>query len=286
MANARFKQGGKETRQGRTVDGRGGSVSGGHDRDSVRRRFADWLAEPSGERLLASERPLVQETVRRFHGESLLWLGPSPDLLDTTHQCMVRVRIYGALGCTRSRALAADAGAINDHAVDVVGVDPVELPFGSGSIDGIVLHHTLDVLAHRRSTLREVARILSAGGRLVVVGFNPMSLWLLAKPLPAFRDLRPLSVPRLAEWLGVLGLARETRTAYLNYRSGLPVALDRARWQTAGAWLDRVQSPLGGVYVHVVRKQGHGFILQARRERRENRELAAALPNATRQRAT
>ena len=146
----------------------------------------------------------------------------------------------------------------------------------------MVLHHALDVVADRRGTLREVARILKPGGRLVVVGFNPLSLWSLSKPLPAFRDLRPLSVPRLSEWLTVLGMTRDTRTVYLNYRSALPIALAGNRWQTASAWINRLQPPLGGAYILAATKQGHGYTLQRRNRRQDRRELTpAVLPNAS-----
>ena len=116
-------------------------------------------------------------------------------------------------------------------------------------------------------------------GKLVVLGFNPLSLWLFSKPLAAFRDLRPLSVPRLHDWLTVLGLEREARTVYLNYRSVLPIV---DRWQTA-TWLNGVHLPFGGVYIFVARKHGHGVILQPRRQRRTDRELASlAVPTPTR----
>ena len=166
--------------------------------------------------------------------------------------------------------------------VDLVVADTAELPFAGASLDGVVLHHALDVVADRRGTLREAARILKPGGRLVVVGFNPLSLWLLSKPHPAFRDLRPLSVPRLGEWLTVLGMSRDARTVYLNYRSALPLALAGDRWSTVSAWVNRLQPPLGGAYVLAATKRGHGYILQGRTRRHDSRELApAVLPNAS-----
>ena len=250
--------------------------------------MANWLATPPGGRLLAAERPALQETVRRFVGDSLLWMGATADLVDTTAQCMVRARIcatYDTFGraapCAReSNSAECERADLAD--VDFVVVDTAELPFAGASIDGVVLHHALDVVADRRGTLRETARILKPGGRLVVVGFNPLSLWSLSKPLPAFRDLRPLSVPRLSEWLTVLGMTRDARTVYLNYRSALPMALAGDRWRTVSAWVNRLQPPLGGAYVLVATKQGHGYIVQRRSRRQDGRELApAVLPNAS-----
>ena len=225
----------------------------------------------------------MQEAVRRFIGDSLLWVGATADLVDTTAQCMVRARIcttFGTMAWTGPSARESERAAMAE--VNCVVADTAELPFAGASIDGVVLHHALDVVADQHGTLREAARILKPGGRLVVVGFNPLSLWLLSKPLPAFRDLRPLSVPRLGEWLTVLGMSRDARTVYLNYRSALPIALTGDRWSTVSAWVNRLQPPLGGAYVLAATKRGHGYILQRRTRRHESRELApAVLPNAS-----
>ena len=274
LANAPVNLGGREPRP-EFADLAHGSAAIGNA-ESRRRRFAAWLATPAGTRLLASERPLVQEAVRRFHGDSLLWVGASAELVDTTWQCMVRARMFASLDVSEPALERSDE-------VNVVVVDPIELPFASGSIDGVVLHHAVDLVADRRGTLREVARVLKSGGRLVVVGFNPLSLWLLTKPLSALKDLRPVSVPRLADWLAVLGLTPDARTVYLNYRSALPVTLAGHGWRSASAWLNRFQPPVGGAYLLVATKQGHGFILQRRQQRQQGGELApAALPNVTR----
>ena len=260
-------------------------ASSGLASDSAQRRFAAWLASSSGNRLLDVERPLIRDAARRFHGDALLWVGPRPDLLDTTSISMVRARVFAALD--PSGACPAVSDEQSDHsgtcAFKTVVADPAQLPFGSSSVDAIVLHHVLDVMRDRRGALREAARVLSPGGRLVVLGFNPLSLWLLAKPRRALLDLKPVSVPRLNDWLALLGLERETRTVYLNYRSALPLALEGDRWRAASGWLNRLQLPVGGVYLVVARKVGHAFILQGRRVAGHRREpTTAVVPNPTR----
>ena len=246
------------------------------------RRFAAWLGSAAGRRLLAAERPLLQEAARRFHGDAVLWVGAVGDLLDTTARCMVRERFFAH--CCASAASSREAYSAADF--DTVAADPAQLPLPTACVDGIVLHHALETSSDRRGTLREAARVLRPGGRLLILGINPFSLWLLAKPGLAFRHMKPVSAPRLHDWLALLGLTRESKTVYLNYRSVLPLALEGEAWRRASAWLGKTQAPVGGVYLVTAVKVGHGFI-DAQRHAAVERLAAnpAALPNPTRQAA-
>ena len=250
------------------------------NRSGAAGRFRAWLRSPAGNRLLAAERPLLGEAARRFHGDALLWIGSTPVLLDTVSRSMVRVRCYAAPDF--------DGGATGvPEDVEMVAADAAELPLPSGSVDGVVLHHVLETACDRRIALREAARVLRAGGRLLVLGVNPFSLWLLAKVRLVCRDWKPVSVPRLNDWLALLGLEREEKTIYLNYRCALPFALDGERWRAASGWLNRLRPPVGGVYLIAAVKVGHGFIAERRLLAEQRRSLgSAALPNpATRQTA-
>jgi len=230
--------------------------------------------------MLAAERPLIRDAARQCHGDALLWVGSEPELLDTTTRSMVRERIFVVRNPGFVAEEATDRGDPTPGGLyDTVVGDPAELPFASTSVDAVVLHHVLDVISDRRGALREAARVLRPGGRLLLLGFNPVSLWPLAKSQRALRELKPISVPRLKDWLALLGLEQETRTVYLNYRSALPLALAGDRWRAASDWLNRVQPPVGGVYLVVATKVGHAFI-QARRDPGRQRETTAkALPN-------
>ena len=239
------------------------------------RRLAAWFLTPGGTRLLAAERAPLAKTVRLLHGDAMLWLGAPPGLIEVTSRCMVRLTVHNLPGCGGTDAAAASG----------IVADPMDLPLASGSLDGVILHHVLEATPDPRAVVREVTRALRPGGRLVVAGFNPFSLWSLARLRPSLRGVKPVSTLRLYDWLAVLGFERSARTIHLHYRGALPFALANNHWQRASNILGKLQLPLGGVYLLVATKVGHGVILERAQRRRELRALAGALPNPARRQA-
>ena len=231
--------------------------------------FFAWLQSAAGHRLLAAERAPLRGIVRSFHGDTVLWVGATPALLDTTTRCMVRERIYASWGRWYGSGDGTQSAARNDldSGFKIVQAQPAQLPLASASVNGVVLHHVLETIADPRSALREAERVLKPGGRLLLLAINPLSLWLLAKLFPTFRRVRPLSVPRLSDWLALLGLERDAKTIYLNYRSVLPLAMESATWQRLSDWLNQRQLPIGGVYLITATKVRHGCIAEQQRRR-------------------
>jgi SAM-dependent methyltransferase len=119
------------------------------------------------------------------------------------------------------------------------------LPLPSQSLDLVVLPHTLELADDAHQTLREVERVLMPEGRVVVIGFNPTSLWGLAGQVGrtanrlGLRASPPdtgelLGPRRLRDWFKLLGLQVETGCfgCYRPPWSG-EVWLDRAAWMEA-----------------------------------------------------
>ncbi|MCY4013483.1 MAG: class I SAM-dependent methyltransferase [Gammaproteobacteria bacterium] len=236
------------------------------------RRLAGWFSTPSGARLLAAERAPLAKAVRLFHGDAMLWLGAPPGLIEVTSRCMVRLTVHNL-----PVGDAAGAGTASR-----IVADPMDLPLAAGSLDGVVLHHVLEAAPDPRAVLREVTRALRPGGRLLVAGFNPLSLWSLARLRPALRGLRPVGTLRLSDWLAVLGFERSARTIHLHYRGALPFALAHDHWRRASALLGKLQLPFGGVYLLAATKVGHGYIIERAERRRAQRALAGPLPSPAR----
>jgi SAM-dependent methyltransferase len=85
-----------------------------------------------------------------------------------------------------------------------------ELPFATQSIDLVLLPHVLEFAEEPHAVLREVDRVMMPEGRLVIVGFNPWSLWGLRSALGFSRHQVPwngrfLSLLRVKDWLALLG---------------------------------------------------------------------------------
>lgn len=83
------------------------------------------------------------------------------------------------------------------------------LPFAARSIDAVVIPHVLEFTPDPGALLEEIERVLIEDGRLIVIGFNPWSLWGLWRLYPAWRNRPPWNgrfhgTARLGRWLSML----------------------------------------------------------------------------------
>ena len=132
-------------------------------------------------------------------------------------------------------------GANIGEARRAVVAHPTELPFDNETFDLVTLPHTLDVASEPQHVLREAVRVLCPEGRLVLALFNPLSLWWLrqkrislgAKPyLPS--TVHPIALPRIKDWLGLLGL--QIDRGYFGLYT--PACTSRASFEH-WAWLNK-----------------------------------------------
>lgn len=166
-----------------------------------------------------------------------------------------------SLGANRVALPEAPTGLPPDNAVPLsLVLDPVALPFPENSLDLVVLPHTLEASADPHVALREIARVLVPEGRLIVIGFNPLSLWgtqqkhsLVAQRMggtapPFIPDVDDLiGYQRLCDWLHLLNLEIDGGR-FGCYRPGLMSEkwFDRLEWMEHAG--DRWWPVLGGVY--------------------------------------
>ncbi|MDO5652890.1 MAG: methyltransferase domain-containing protein, partial [Brachymonas sp.] len=172
-----------------------------------------------------------------------------------------------------------------------LALEPAALPFTESSIDLLLLAHALEASADPHAALREAARVLVPEGHLVLLGFNPGSLWgfqqrrrLLAQRMgghvppfiPDVDDFIPYQ--RLYDWLNLLGFEIDAG-CFGCYRPGVrsPQAFERLRWMEAAG--DRWWPFMGGVYFLQATKRVRGLrLIQPRwKTEKEARSAVAAL---------
>jgi SAM-dependent methyltransferase len=144
---------------------------------------------------------------------------------------------------------------------------PERLPVASQSLDLLALPHVLEFSPNPHQVLREAERVLRPEGRLLVAGFNPLSLWGLRRVLGRPEAVGPwhgrfIHLNRLKDWLALLGFELAggrmacyappfNRRHWLNRFGCLEAAGDR--WWALG----------GGIYLLHAVKRVHGMRLIA-----------------------
>lgn len=172
---------------------------------------------------------------------------------------MVRNRFFLEPAGASASPSAGEDETCPDSELSHFRADLHELPVPNNTLDAVVLHHALETAQDPRTAIREVSRALAPGGRLLIVSFNPWSLWgVRGAYAHVFRDsfsgLRFIGPRRLLDWLTVLGFELQQEVKYLAY--GLPFP---TRHQDAGIW-QKIRAvaaalPVGGVYVISAVKQ-------------------------------
>src|SRR5580765_6943369 len=136
-------------------------------------QLPQWLKSPAGQYLLAWEQRHLDHAVADLFGFHALQLG-LPEL-DALRANRMPHRWIGTEHAP-PEAAPADAAAPTRAAV-ALHCDFDALPFDSNSLDLVVLPHALELARDPHLALREVDRVLRPEGRVVIVGFNPGSLW-------------------------------------------------------------------------------------------------------------
>jgi SAM-dependent methyltransferase len=144
-------------------------------------------------------------------------------------------------------------------------VDEYELPLPDASVDRVLLVHALEMSHDAPALLREVWRVLSAGGRLMAVVPNRRGLWARIDTTP-FGHGRPYSRPQITQ------LLRETWFTPTSWAEALYVPPIMRVWflRTAVAWERAgatISAPFAGVHIVEATKQVYRAV-PARQKRR------------------
>lgn len=181
----------------------------------------DWLDTAAGKRLMLQERELAGLVLERVFGDQIVQIGswgPPGMLLESSR--------------TQFSVLVGE----DDLPGVKARVRPERLAIRTDSVDAVVLPHTLEMSADPHTVLREVHRVLRPDGKLIILGFNPLSFWGLRHRLspngypPGVQ--RQISRHRLSDWLRLLNLSIDSSHAcYASAASGrMGMLIRRLRW--------------------------------------------------------
>lgn len=205
-----------------------------------------WFRTPLGRYLLQREQSYYDQSVADIFGYNAVQLGlPGHDLLRASR---IPFRFRAGIGeCV------------------TVWADALQLPIASQSIDLLLLPHVLEFTAQPHQILREVERVLMPEGQVIISGYNPFSLWGLRRVMSYNGrgypwDGRFISLPRLKDWLALLGF-EVTAGRMCCYEPPLQRESLLRKFQFMEAAGDRWWALGGGVYFIQAKKRVHGMRL-------------------------
>ena len=203
-----------------------------------------WLDTPLGQRCLKLEQSLVRRALEHAFGEQFLQIG-----------------LWGEQDTFTRYARTQRTTLLDWRPREIAQVlsDAHALAIRTGSVDAVLLAHTLELAPSPHALLREVDRVLRADGRVVVLSFNPNGLWGLRQVVsargypPGHR--RSMLESRLRDWLKLLSFDIDERTRYCHT---LPLERVRrfATFPREG-WARRWMPVLGGGYMLSAQKRVH-----------------------------
>lgn len=218
-----------------------------HKDKNVWQDLYQWFKTPLGEELLRLEKVHTNELLSNLFGYHLLLLG-SPHFVEGIKDSRV------------SRRAVMDITGVNERTCDgQFSGCPECLPVSSDVLDVMVLPHILEFSESPHEVLREVERSLVPEGHVVILGFNPFSLWNIWRWLFSWRKQLPwcggfISTTRLKDWLALLGFEC-LETQYFFYRPPLQHKGVLNKLFIFEKLVSKILPWFGGTYVLVARKK-------------------------------
>jgi SAM-dependent methyltransferase len=223
-----------------------------------------WLRSPRGRKLQALEERELKRVLPDLFGRHVLQIGNwgRGDLLASSE--MLHRAVLGTVPDLGAAALS----------------EPERLPIQDRSVDAVLLPHCLEFSRSPYPILREVNRILTDRGRLIVLGFSPWSFWAWRQWLGLrYRAFPPgarfISLGRLGDWLELLDFELVEARRY-----GVGFPWTRPFSDDAGG-LARILRGWSECYVVVAKKRVIPMTLAGRTQRAAVRPLiGGAVPGA------
>jgi len=205
--------------------------------------LAQWLQTPLGQRLLAAEQAQLDPVLSRIFGYHILQISSSNESSLLAESPVGHKILFAPEYVAGIKQPVADAES---------------LPLASGTVDAVLIHHALDFTPDSHRLLREATRVIMPGGRLLIIGFNPISPWGLRKYLRWHNrtpwNARFISSLRVTDWLKLLEFHVEkvSHGAYLLPINSAGMVSHADAFERFGS---RFLNPLGAFYLIIASKQ-------------------------------
>ena len=220
------------------------------DEIKVWKNFQKWYTTSLGQRVALSEKHILDEYLPDLFGYYLLQCGcPEFQFENAVGNWLKSSRVSTQICIDYDINQGVSCQANLAH-----------LPMKSDSLDIVILPHVLDFSSEPHQVLREVERVLIAEGHVVILGFNPWSIWNLVrhglfwtkKKTPW--NARFLAAARVMDWLKLLGF---DEIQYKGYFHHIPVQNDKIskKLYFLGKMTKRFFPYFGAGYILVARKR-------------------------------
>lgn len=214
----------------------------------ARRQLQRWYRTSLGQNLQQCEQGLLNQVLPNLFGYHLLQQG-RPMEADLLSASRIPHRMVMEELSPRQRT-ARDEPFVGQSDM---------LPIATDSLDVILLPHTLEYIDSPHQVLREAERTLIPEGHLLILGFNPWSLFGLRRLLSGWRNQSPwcghfYSTLRLRDWLALLGFDTVLVRHYF-FRPALQNDGIMRRLHALERAGDRFWPVLGGGYLLVAKKR-------------------------------
>ncbi len=253
------------------------SVQGNHGMH--REPLSAWLTHGAGARMLHAEVDHVNALIAVTDGNYTLQMGHFGRALrlppsGTCYRAVLEPETPAAL------LTLPESGDSNGMPLAIT--DPLALPISSSTIDLVLLPHILECINQPLSLLREIERILTDDGYMIICGFTPFSLFVLWRWWQRLRPTAPLpqqarfvSLHRLQQWLSSAGF-KCVSIRRCCYRPPLAsrAAFEQLRWLEHYA--QRLQCPGAAVYCVLAHKRSLPLSPFLRRQRNKHHDLDLA----------
>lgn len=198
-----------------------------------------WLQHFPGQYILETEQQALQ-LLQEYFGKYALLIGV-PEQIPLLKQSVMPIQLL----------VTQLMGNFPD--VQCIESEFYKLPIAPGSVDLVMLPHTIECVDNPKQLLAEACRIVKPEGHIIIFGFNPYSYWGMAKmfngeAFPWTGNFLPAH--QIKQWLALsdFELVKHTHLVFRPYLRNQKFfkKLEILEWLGKKCY-----SPLGGIYLLV-----------------------------------